>query len=96
MKSLIVFCAVILAVSAQSCRGSSKRICESNPCHNGGVCKSSPGSWKYECICPDSFTGYDCRTSKVDLCQGNNNYCFNGGNLKKNFFLTNLFIFSIN
>jgi hypothetical protein len=39
--------------------------CASSPCHNGGICVSSPDGERYQCQCPTGYTGANCET---ELC----------------------------
>jgi hypothetical protein len=48
--------------------------CASSPCHNGGICVSSPDGEQYQCQCPTGYTGANCETemcimSEIRACQ---------------------------
>ncbi|XP_076850045.1 hepatocyte growth factor activator serine proteases-like [Brachyhypopomus gauderio] len=40
------------------------RVCQPNPCQNGGVCTAVPYRLTFECTCPASFTGALCELKK--------------------------------
>lgn len=50
--------------------------CESNPCHNNGICIDQLGAFK--CNCTDDYEGDMCERLKLVTCD--NAPCNNGGN----------------
>ncbi|KAJ8248414.1 hypothetical protein GJAV_G00241780 [Gymnothorax javanicus] len=44
-------------------------VCETNPCKNGGSC--IPGRRKFECACPDDFSGKLCEVGPDDCYEDN-------------------------
>ena len=49
-----------------------KHPCDSNPCHNGGVCSRESGeSASYSCLCKPGWSGNHCELD-VNECEGGN------------------------
>ncbi|EGD81882.1 fibropellin Ia [Salpingoeca rosetta] len=67
-------------------------ICDSNPCLNGGTCKSKDHGRDYKCYCPHGYKGERCEINRysttpsrptiteIDICDSNP--CLNGGTCK--------------
>ena len=48
--------------------------CESDPCHNGGICANTDGS--FNCMCSAGFMGHIC---DIDINECESDPCQNGG-----------------
>ncbi|XP_022790630.1 neurogenic locus Notch protein-like [Stylophora pistillata] len=42
----------------------SVKVCDTNPCKNGGTCVAAPSAKIYKCKCTDTFTGINCSEPK--------------------------------
>ena len=52
-------------------------FCDSNPCRNGATCTNPVGMFRYVCICPPDYEGYDCEYQITPECASNP--CKHGG-----------------
>ncbi|PFX25638.1 Protocadherin Fat 3 [Stylophora pistillata] len=41
-----------------------QKVCDTNPCKNGGTCVAAPSAKIYKCNCTDTFTGINCSEPK--------------------------------
>ena len=39
------------------------RVCDANPCYNGGSCIPKNMKFGYSCMCPQGFAGFQCETT---------------------------------
>ena len=68
----VLFDEVVIATSAPE-----EDFCASNPCRNGATCTNPVGMYRYVCICPIDFEGFDCEFTVTPECASNP--CKHGG-----------------
>lgn len=68
----VLFDEVVIVTSAAE-----EDFCVSSPCRNGATCTSPVGMYRYVCVCPVGFEGFDCEYTVTSECASNP--CRHGG-----------------